>query len=271
MRDALLAALVILMPASDVAAQSAVQSAVLPTIDTMSLRAHTRFLADDALAGRATGTRGEHIAAAYIASRLERLGLDGIGAGGDFLLPVPLRAAHIDSATQLVLREPGVDARVFRHGADFVLNTGGAAAFRDFTGSVMFAGPPSQAAAALQDVDLDGRVVAVAGPLGAQALNLIPSWIDAGVTGVMVLVPDSAQFDLYRRSRGDARYFVVANVQDPVWQPALPVVIAGPRLSAALLQGAPAFTGRAVPLGGAVAARVIVHEQALPAANIGAV
>ncbi|HSH44705.1 MAG TPA: hypothetical protein VK966_02555, partial [Longimicrobiales bacterium] len=39
-------------------------------IDTMALRAHTRFLADDALAGRGAGTTGERVAAAYIASRL---------------------------------------------------------------------------------------------------------------------------------------------------------------------------------------------------------
>src|SRR4051812_12623378 len=35
-------------------------------IDTLALRAHTRFLSDDLLRGRDTGSEGEHVAAAYI-------------------------------------------------------------------------------------------------------------------------------------------------------------------------------------------------------------
>ncbi|MBI4544217.1 MAG: peptidase M28, partial [Gemmatimonadetes bacterium] len=36
-------------------------------IDTLALRGHTFFLAHDLLEGRGTGTRGERMAAAYIA------------------------------------------------------------------------------------------------------------------------------------------------------------------------------------------------------------
>ncbi|MGH7461419.1 MAG: peptidase M28, partial [Longimicrobiales bacterium] len=44
-------------------------------IDTLALRAHTRFLADDQLEGRGTGTRGEARAAAYIESQLRTIGV----------------------------------------------------------------------------------------------------------------------------------------------------------------------------------------------------
>ncbi|HEU5209815.1 MAG TPA: M28 family peptidase [Longimicrobiales bacterium] len=242
-----------------------------PVIDTLSLRAHTRFLSDDALEGRGTGTRGERVAAAYIASELERLGLDGAAPDGGYRLPVPLRAARVQPSTHLMLRDATGDSTAFRHDQHFVLNTGGAAAFRDFAGDVLFAGSPAEAADALSGADLRGRVIAVRGPLGAEALGLVPSWIEAGVTGVVLLVPDAGQYDLYVRSRGDTRYFVAASVQDPVWQPALPVIIAGPELTNALLAGAPEMTERAVAVGRSIRADIEVMERALPVANLAGV
>ncbi len=271
MRRSFAASLLLVMIAAPAGAQSRSAAAALPDIDTLALRAHTRFLADDALEGRGTGTRGERVAAAYIASALQRLGLRGAAPDGGFLLPVPLRAARIDPGTRLTLTAPGGDSTTFRHGEHFVLNTGGAAAFRDFSGGVVFGGAPSQAADNLAEVDVRGRVIAVRGPLGADALHLVPSWIEAGATGVLLLVPDAGQYDLYVRSRGDTRYFVAGNVQDPVWQPALPVVIAGPALTAALLDGAPTLNGAAVALDRTVTAVVRVSERALPVANVAAI
>lgn len=264
----LLVAATLLATALPVHAQTA---ATAPVIDTLSLRAHTRFLADDALEGRGTGTRGERVAALYIASELQQLGLRGVADDGGYMLPVPMRAARVLPTTQLVLQTSTGDTAVFRHDEHFVLNTGGAAAFRDFSGDVLFAGSPAEAADALAGADLRGRVIAVRGPLGAEALRLVPSWIEAGVTGVVLLVPDGGQYDLYVRSRGDTRYFVAANVEDPVWQPTLPVIIAGPALSTALLDGAPDFEERAVALGRSIRADVNVAERELPVANVAAV
>ena len=252
-------------------APAAAQRVQLPDIDTLALRAHTRFLADDALEGRGTGSRGERVARAYIASELVRLGLQGAGPDGEFLLPVPLRAARVDPSTRLVLSGSGRETRTFAHDEHFVLNTGGAAAFRDFAGEVIFAGVPAEAAQMLAGIDLRGRVVALTGPLGASALDLVPAWIEAGVTGVVLLVTQQPQFDLYVRSRGDTRYYVAANVQDPVWQPALPVIIAGPELSAALLADAPGLDGRARPLTRSIDVSVVAHERPLPVANVAAV
>lgn len=245
-------------------------SAQQSPIDTLALRAHTRFLASDALEGRGTGTRGEHIAAQYIASQLQRIGVHGAAEDGSYLLPVPLRAARVLPTTSISVTR-GTTRTLLEHEADFVLNTGGRAAFRDFEGRVVIAGTPAEASAALQDVDLRGRVVAVFGPLGAHAVDLVPAWVRAGVTGVIVLVPDSAQFDLYVRSRGDTRYFVAADVDDPVWQPPLPVVIAGPGLTAMLLEGVTSFEGVAVERDVMLHANVDVAERVLPAANVGGI
>ena len=47
------------------------------------LEAHVRFLADDLLEGRGTGTRGYELAARYVESRLRALGLAPGGDHGD--------------------------------------------------------------------------------------------------------------------------------------------------------------------------------------------
>ena len=63
-------------------------------IDGRRLEADVRFLADDALEGRGTGTRGYDLAARYVAARMESLGLAPAGTAG-YLQPVPLRRAEL--------------------------------------------------------------------------------------------------------------------------------------------------------------------------------
>ena len=53
--------------------------------------AHVRYLADDALEGRASGSAGERCAAEYIASVLAAAGLKGGGDGGSFFQSFPVR------------------------------------------------------------------------------------------------------------------------------------------------------------------------------------
>jgi hypothetical protein len=245
-------------------------------IDTLAIRAHTRFLADDLLAGRGTGTAGERLAAAYIASQLERLGLRPL-EGASYLLPLPLRRARIDPASSVTVAAGG-DTLSFASGAGFIVNTGGPGAFRDFRGRAVFFGQPAHASALLAgERSLVGRVAVFLGPLGADALDLIPALSHAGAAGVVLLVPDEAQYDLYVRSRGPTRYYVDAQVDDPVWQPPLPVLIAGPALTEALIGGvdvpAALIEGRAtaaVDLNRSLHARIRAMVEELDAANVGA-
>src|SRR5246127_3878314 len=57
-----------------------------------AIRANMRFLADDLLEGRGTGTRGHEIAAKFMASELEAMGLEPAGDKGTFFQNVPLRS-----------------------------------------------------------------------------------------------------------------------------------------------------------------------------------
>ena len=240
-------------------------------IDTLALRAHTRFLADDLLQGRGTGTEGERLAAAYIESQLIALGVKGAGADGAFRIPVPLRSAVILPSSRMTLQR-GSETVPLAYGSAFIANTGGGRSFRDFTGNVVFAGTASTAPPLLRAASaLRGTVVAFNGPLGADAVRIIPLLIEQGVSGVIVLVNDPAQFNLYVRSRGDRRFYAAAEVGDPVWQPDIPVLIGGPLLVRALfkdvsaLQSAP---GSLIPLDVRAHVTIRSHVEDVPAANV---
>jgi Zn-dependent M28 family amino/carboxypeptidase len=60
------------------------------------IRGHTRFLASDALEGRAPGTRGAMIAASYIAAQFEAAGLSPAAPDGSYFQRIPLLAVAPD-------------------------------------------------------------------------------------------------------------------------------------------------------------------------------
>ena len=104
-----------------VAAQA--QGGASSGISERALRAHIKFLADDALEGRAPGSRGGELAAKYLAAQLEALGLRGAGAQGSFFQPVSLVGVKADPNT--LLNVSGASGREsFKFGDDFVGFTG---------------------------------------------------------------------------------------------------------------------------------------------------
>jgi Zn-dependent M28 family amino/carboxypeptidase len=78
----------LVQPAAAQRAPSSDLTPALASIDAAHLRAHIAFLADDMLEGRAPGTRGGELAARYIATRFERIGLEALRDG--YLHNVPL-------------------------------------------------------------------------------------------------------------------------------------------------------------------------------------
>lgn len=93
MRRLLAASLLALAVASPALANSAEE----PTFTPEGVRARIEFLADDLLEGRDAGTRGYDIAAHYVASEFERLGLKPAHAG-DFYQKVPFVRRQADLA-----------------------------------------------------------------------------------------------------------------------------------------------------------------------------
>jgi len=88
------ASLLFLVAVAPLAAQTPTATAsaarVARAVDAKVVRAHLEFLADDALEGRATGTRGGALAAKYIAAQFERLGLEPAGDSGTYFQRVPV-------------------------------------------------------------------------------------------------------------------------------------------------------------------------------------
>jgi hypothetical protein len=54
------------------------------------IEADVRFLADDLLEGREAGTRGDDLAALYVATQYRRMGLQPGGENGSYFQTVPL-------------------------------------------------------------------------------------------------------------------------------------------------------------------------------------
>src|SRR3954449_7414313 len=70
--------------ASTGAAAADDSDAILAAIQPDAIRADLRFLSDDLLEGRGIGSRGHQLAAQFIASQLESLGLSPAGDRGTY-------------------------------------------------------------------------------------------------------------------------------------------------------------------------------------------
>ncbi|MEO8218696.1 MAG: M28 family metallopeptidase [Acidobacteriota bacterium] len=90
------------------------------SISADQIRAHMTFLADDLLEGRETGSRGYDLAAAYVSSAFDALGLEPGGDGGTFFQRVPFRRSQIipDDSSLRFLKNGTV--QTLKYGVDYV-------------------------------------------------------------------------------------------------------------------------------------------------------
>jgi Zn-dependent M28 family amino/carboxypeptidase len=125
--------------ASPLAAQTSTPSQatrVTRALDPRVLRAHLEFLADDALEGRAPGTRGGETAAKYIAAQFERLGLEPAGDSGTYFQRVPIIAV----TPQPTLAVAGASGQPYEWKKDFVMWSMRNDSLVSARGDVVFAG-----------------------------------------------------------------------------------------------------------------------------------
>ena len=84
------------------------------------VRAHIAFLSDSLLEGRAPGTRGYDIAAHYVATQLDAMGLQPAGERGGWFQKIHFRDALNDSAaSSLALSSNGKELKL-QGGVDYV-------------------------------------------------------------------------------------------------------------------------------------------------------
>ena len=130
-----------------------------------SVIAHMRFLADDMLEGRGTGTRGHEIASKYIAAQFEALGLKPAGAGGGYFQRVPLRELRIDPPhCEMTLTHEGKTANL-EWGKDFLMRGHPVNPDAQVEAQVVYVGygvvAPDQRYDDYAGVDVRGKIVAV--------------------------------------------------------------------------------------------------------------
>jgi len=137
----------------------------MSTIRPEAIRADMRFLSDDALEGRGTGTRGYDIAAKFMATQFESLGLQPAGDNGSYFQSVPLRSAKADETkTTLVLSRSGKDETLtFRK--DYISRGNPVLPETSVEAPVVFVGEgvtaPAQNYDDYQGIDVKGKIVAI--------------------------------------------------------------------------------------------------------------
>ncbi len=132
-----------------------------------AFRANMRFLADDLLEGRGTATRGQALAAHYVAAQLQAAGLEPGGAGGSWFQEVPLREVTIDAAaSEISVTRDGKSAGL-KWGDDFVMRGNELEPDASIEAPVVFVGygvvNPARKYDDYAGADVKGKIVAFLG------------------------------------------------------------------------------------------------------------
>lgn len=91
-------------------------------IDESKTRAHIRFLADDLLEGRGTGSRGGLLAAKYIAAQFEASGLEPAASDRSYFQQVQMIGNRSDQTSQMIVKGASSEERL-TFGDDYVGST----------------------------------------------------------------------------------------------------------------------------------------------------
>ena len=242
-------------------------------IDSLALKAHTRLLSHDLLAGRGTGSRGADVAAQYLASAAEQLGLRGAGAGGSYFQPVPIVEATIDTTATTLTISDSSGSVTLHSPQSFIPNVGTLTTLVDFAGEIVWVGTAAEVREQPGRLPpLQGRVVVMAGVFGADAA-VADTLRARGAVGVIHFVGDDEVYQLYVRSRGASRMSAADPATRSSFIPAIPSVLARAEVIRRLL---PADTDEDdlerpfVAEGHRVAVRIRVRTREVPARNVAA-
>jgi hypothetical protein len=115
-------------------------SAAEPDFSPERFRAHVAFLADDLLEGRETGTRGHELAARYIATQFDLLGLKPGGENGTWYQSVTLSETALTGDKPTVTVTGASGAKTFENGNEVVVRGPTAGGVADISARAVFVG-----------------------------------------------------------------------------------------------------------------------------------
>jgi Peptidase family M28/PA domain len=164
---ALTSALLFLVPIPTVASpDDPAADQAMSTITADAIRADMRFLADDALEGRGLTTRGHELAAKYMATRFEGMGLQPAGDDNTWFQSVPVRSLRTDlNKSSLTITRNGSPLALTSH-VDFIIEPDPARPDVSVDAPVVFAGfgitAPDQHYDDYKSLDVKGKIVVIA-------------------------------------------------------------------------------------------------------------
>jgi hypothetical protein len=135
-------------------------------ITASTVRAPLALLADDLYEGRAPGTRGGELAAKYLVSRLEAMGLEPAGTNGSYFQQVPFREfTVIPDKCEAYADQSGQVGPIGNFGEDYVVLGSPFETSVDAQGAVVFVGygavVPSRKIDDYAGIDAKGKFVAI--------------------------------------------------------------------------------------------------------------
>jgi Zn-dependent M28 family amino/carboxypeptidase len=140
-------------------------TASMQGIDAHRIAEHVRFLANDLLEGRGTGTRGGDIAANYIASQFAQYGLKPAGDNGSYLQKVEFVGVKTLPATSATLQPAHGNALPLKLAEDYVAGNQTQTDSVDIDAPIVFVGygidAPEYHWNDFKGVDVKGKVVLV--------------------------------------------------------------------------------------------------------------
>jgi Zn-dependent M28 family amino/carboxypeptidase len=153
-------------PVPDLPGLSPAARAAAASIDGEKMRAHVRFLSLDLLEGRGPGTRGDKLAAEYIATQFALNGLQPAGDNGTFFQRVPLVAVHtVEDATRFQLVPASGQPVDLKYGSEIVSKDQTGQPSADFDAPIVFVGYGIHAPEYNWDdyagVDLKGKIALI--------------------------------------------------------------------------------------------------------------
>jgi hypothetical protein len=183
---------------------SAPKLIVIPALSGQAIYAHAEFLSSDLLEGRATGSPGYALAAAYVSSQFRQYGLLPSGEAGSYLRAVPLvEATVVLPGSSAVLRRDSTTTQ-FDFSKDYLPSANFFNASSSVTAPLVFAGygieAPEHKYNDLAELDLQGKIAVVleGAPdrmtaelrnyYGSQSTKYA-SLVKAGAIGVIEILP----------------------------------------------------------------------------------
>ncbi|MDF0543083.1 M28 family metallopeptidase [Sphingobium sp. H39-3-25] len=126
--------------AAAASAQSTAPAPSDPVFTAAQVRAHVDFLADDLLEGRDTGSRGHEIAARYVASRFEALGLKPGGDNGGWYQTITFQQTDRTETPGSVSITGPAGEKSWTHGTDVLVSLPANGTKEDVTAPLVFVG-----------------------------------------------------------------------------------------------------------------------------------